>query len=69
MRGSRILMDADVVSLKNIEEFVQDREAMCLDETWPPIIEMWMDKPPTQCATTCTFMDSPYSSMIFCIAI
>lgn len=68
MRGNHILIDADVVSLKNMEELVQDREAICLAGTWPPIIEIWMAKPPTQCATTCTFMDFSYSSMILFIA-
>lgn len=68
MRGSHILIDEDVVILKNIEEFVHEREAMCLVETWPPIIEMWMAKPPTQCATMCTFTDSSQISVILFIA-
>lgn len=34
--GSHILNVANALSLKNIEEFVQDREAMWVDETCPP---------------------------------
>jgi len=48
MRGSHILTMAEVVSLKYMEELVQERDAMWVAEIWPPNRAMWIDKPPTQ---------------------
>lgn len=39
-RGSHILRDEKMASLKDMEELVYDKEPLFLAETWPPIIEM-----------------------------
>lgn len=58
----------ETVSLKNMEELVQDREATQALETCPPMREMCDTKPPTQCATMCTFLHDPSISRILLIA-
>lgn len=58
----------ETVSLKNIEELVQEREATQALETCPPMREMCDAKPPTQCATICTFLHDPSISRILLIA-
>lgn len=58
----------DKVSLKNIEELVQEREATQELETCPPMREMCDANPPTQCATMCTFLHDPSISRILLIA-
>ena len=57
-----------VFSLKNIEVLVQDKEAILVAETCPPMRAICMTKPPTQCATTCIFMRCPCNSRILFIA-
>lgn len=54
----------EVVSLKYMEELVQERDAMCVAEIWPPNRAMWMLKPPTQCAITWILVLGPFISRI-----
>ena len=68
MRGRHIFTLDETVILKNIDELVQDREAIWFAETWPPIRAMWMAKPPTQWATKSIFTDGPCNSRILPIA-
>ena len=64
MRGSRILTMAEVVSLKYMEELVQDRDDMWVAEIWPPNRAMWIDNPPTQWAITWILVFGPCISRI-----
>jgi hypothetical protein len=58
----------EALSLKNIEELVQDREAIWVADTCPPMRAICMAKPPTQCATTCITVRCPCNSRILFIA-
>jgi hypothetical protein len=68
IRGSHILNKDKEFNLKNIEELVQDKEAIWVAETCPPMRATCMAKPPAQCATTCIFMFCPCNSRILFIA-
>ena len=68
IKGSNILNLDKGFSLKNIDVLVQDKEAIWVAETCPPMRAICMAKPPTQCATTCIFMCCPCNSRILFIA-
>ena len=55
-------------NLMNIEELVQDKEAIWVAERCPPMRATCMAKPPTQCPTTCIFTCFPCNSRILFVA-
>jgi hypothetical protein len=67
-RGSHILNIDEALSLKNIEELVQDMEAIWVADTWPPMRAICTAKPPTQCATTMYYcmLAMQFKDLIYC---
>ena len=68
IKGSHILNMDKGFNLMNIEELVQDKEAIWVAERCPPMRATCMAKPPTRCPTTCIFMCFPSNSRILFVA-